>query len=172
MGSYNYGKKEVIAWIKDHFEKGSTCLDVGACDGKWGKLLGDHLEMDGIEIFEDNIELYRLNEIYNTIYFGDIADFEYEYYDLIIFGDVLEHMTVEKAQKVLAYAKPRCKDLIIGIPFLYEQGAIYGNPWEVHIQPDLTPEIFDERYPGYEMILRAASDYAYYHKGAADGSIG
>lgn len=78
-----------------------------------------------------------------------------------IFGDVLEHMTVEEAQKVIAYAKEHCNQMLIAVPFLWEQGAIRGNPNEVHIQPDLTPELFNERYPGFKPIFMSAK-YAYY----------
>ena len=130
-------------------------------------MLGDYLKMDCVEIFKPNVYVHELMRKYERTFIKDIADFHYDYgrYDLIIFGDVLEHMPVEKAQAVLKYAEPRCKDLIIGIPFLYTQGAIYGNPWEEHIQNDLTPELFDERYPGYELIIRPMWEYAYYHKG-------
>ena len=165
MGSYNEGKLEVVEWVKQRFPKGSTCLDVGACDGKWFNLLGDHFKMDCVEIFKPNVYEHDLMNKYERVFVNDVANFRYAWYDLIIFGDVLEHMPVEKAQAVLKYAEPRCKDLIIGIPFLYTQGAIYGNPWEEHIQNDLTPEIFDERYPGYELIIRPMWEYAYYHKG-------
>ena len=48
MGSYSYGKEEVVNYIKSVFPKGSTCLDVGACDGKYFDLLGDYLKMDGV----------------------------------------------------------------------------------------------------------------------------
>ena len=39
-----------------------------------------------------------------------------------------------------------------------------GNPWEKHIQEDLTEERFAERYPQYKLLLKAANDYAYYTK--------
>lgn len=165
MGSYNEGKLEVVEWVKQRFPKGSICLDVGACDGKWFNLLGDYLKMDCVEIFKPNVYEHDLMNKYEKVFVNDVANFRYAWYDLIIFGDVLEHMPVEKAQAVLKYAEPRCNDLIIGIPFLYTQGAIYGNPWEEHIQNDLTPEIFDERYPGYEVIVRPLNEYCYYHKG-------
>lgn len=164
MASYNCGKDEMVAWVKENFPKGSTCLDVGACDGKWWRLLGDYLKMDAVEIFTPNVVKHDLESKYNQVFNMDVADLEYKYYDLIIFGDVIEHMTTAKAQKVLDYAYPRCKDMIIGVPYMYSQDAIYGNPWEVHIQNDLTPEIFAERYPEYRKLLRAASDYAYYSK--------
>ena len=125
---------------------------MGACDGKYYHLLGDYLKMDAVEIFEPNISRHQLDKLYNKVYNCDVADLEYDYYDLIIFGDVLEHMTVENAQKVLEYAKPRCKDLIIAIPYGYKQGPLYGNQWETHIQDDLTVENFVERYGEYNMF--------------------
>lgn len=163
MGSYDLGKNLIVRWVKDHFPKGATCLDVGACDGKWYDLLGDYLKMDACEAFQPNIQRWELAKKYNKVYWGDIAFMDYKHYDLIIFGDVIEHMSIGKAQKVLEYAKDRCDDLIIAVPYEYPQGEIYGNPYEVHIQDDLTPEIFDKRYPNYESLW-ANDEYGYYHK--------
>ncbi len=163
MGSYEDGKTEVIKWIHSNFKQGDTCLDVGPCDGKWYNLLGQFFTMDAVEIFEPNIKNHQLDKKYNKVFNQDIVDLEYSYYDCIIFGDVIEHMSIEKAQKVLAYAGTRCKDMIVAVPFLYKQGEIYGNKWEIHIQDDLTKEIFHQRYPGYEAIWEN-NRYAYYHK--------
>ena len=160
MASYDCGKKEVCEWIRETIDEDGTILDVGACDGKWRRLLPEYPNMDAIEIYEDNaLEVY---EMYRQMYIGDIADYEYEYYDLVIFGDVIEHMTTAKARRVLDYAKTHGGYVLIAVPYEYEQGAIYGNPYEEHLQPDLTPEIFEERYPGYDVLLRAAEDYCYY----------
>ena len=71
-------------------------------------------------------------------------------------------MTVEQAQRVIEYAKGRCREMIVAVPFLYRQGPMYGNRWEAHMQEDLTPEKFDERYPGFRMIYRPKPNYAYY----------
>ena len=162
MGSYFYGKPEVCTWVRKNFPTTSTILDVGACDGKWRKLLPDY-KMDAVEIFE----AYALTLTgYRNVFITDIAALEYEWYDLIIFGDIVEHLSVEAAKNELEYARDRCRDMIVAVPFRYEQGAIYGNPYEVHVQPDLTPENFDERYPGFEVLLRARDNYCYYHKGA------
>lgn len=161
MASYNFGKEVIVSWLKRDFEKGSTALDVGACDGKWGKLLSDHFVLDAVEAFAPNAA--SLPALYRRVFVNDIADMEYGQYDLIIFGDVIEHMSVEKAQKVINYAWPRCKDMIVAVPYLYKQDAIYGNPWEVHIQDDLTPENFKERYPGLSLVW-GNSEYGYYRK--------
>lgn len=162
MGSYDYGKKEVCGWIREHFPINAKILDVGACDGKWQWLLPEYTNMGAVEAFAPNLKnLYCYNEVFHA----DIRGFKYERYDLIIFGDILEHLTVEEAQGVLAYARPRCKDMIIAVPFLYEQDALYGNPYEVHVQDDLTPENFDERYPGFEVLCDPGHNYRYYHMG-------
>lgn len=162
MGSYNCGKPEVVAWIRENFGRDSTVLDVGAGDGKWKGLLPEFPNMDAVEIYEPNAKKL---EGYRKVYTADIRGFEYESYDLIIFGDVIEHLSVEDAQAVLEYAKPRCRDMVVAVPFLYPQGEMYGNPNEVHIQDDLTAELFEERYPGFEVLHDTPLNYCYYHKG-------
>ena len=162
MSSYFFGKPEICAWIRKWFTRDAEILDVGACDGLWRRLLPDYPNMDAVEVFAPHMaELAN----YRKAFLADIRTFEYAYYDLIIFGDVIEHLTPDEARAVLEYARPRCRDLIIAVPYQYEQGAIYGNPYEVHIQDDLTPELFEERFPGFEVLLLAADDYCYYHKG-------
>ena len=164
MASLDVGKKETVNWICNNFSKGSTCLDVGACDGKWGKLLNDYLIMDTIEIYEPNITKHNLNKIYRHAFKGDVRDFIYKHYDLIIFGDVLEHMSVEEAHKVLEYAWDRCRDLIVAVPYQWVNRSHYGNPWEIHIQDDLTPKNVLERYPKLKPLF-IYERYGYYTKG-------
>lgn len=163
MASYDYGKEEILNWIRRTFQKGDTCLDVGACDGKWAHLLDGYLRIDACEIFEPNIIQHNLAALYRQVYHADIVDLMYRHYDLIIFGDVIEHMSVERAQQAIAYALPRCRDLIVGVPYLYAQGELYGNKWERHIQADLTPERFAERYPDLKLLYDTGRQYAYYH---------
>lgn len=161
MGSYDYGKPFVCAWVREHFPLNSTVLDVGACDGKWKKLLPEYRDMDAVEAFAPNLKNLGA---YRNVFHTDIRSFGYDWYDLIIFGDILEHLTVAQAQEMLDYAKPRCRDMIIAVPFLYKQGAIHGNPYEVHIQDDLTAELFEKRYPGYDVLCDPVRNYRYYHK--------
>lgn len=164
MGSHPYGKPAVCQWVRDHFPQDSTILDVGACDGIWRELLPEY-RMDAVEIYKPNADRLRG---YGLVFCCDIADYPFVWYDLIIFGDVIEHMPVEKAQQVLAWAAPRCRDMIVAVPFRYPQGEIYGNPWERHIQDDLTPELFAERYPGFEVLVDTGRNYCYYHKKVTD----
>ena len=55
--------------------------------------------------------------------------------------------------------------MIIAVPWLYEQCAIYGNEYGIHIQDDLTPELFAERYLGFDVLCDPGHGYCYYHKG-------
>lgn len=181
MASYDYGKDQVmarlLAWLskRDRYDD-VNILDVGACDGKWAGLIyqttnalrkTDDLPLtliDAVEIFKPNAA--RILNLYDNVFVGGIQDYGYKFhqYDIIIFGDVIEHMEVNEAQYVLDYARGNCgADIIVGVPFQYKQGPLYGNPWEKHIQDDLTPELMDERYPGLELMFQAAPDYAYYH---------
>lgn len=162
MPSLDIGKDIVCEWIRKNFKPDSAILDVGSCDGKWKKLLPEYENMDAVDAWEPNC--IQCEKLYRHTFHKDVAEFEYGEYDLIIFGDVIEHMDVPAAQKVLQYAADRCKDMVVAVPFEYPQGAIYGNPWEIHKQPDLTAEIFAERYPGFEVLHDTGERYCFYHK--------
>ena len=178
MASYNDGKADVVAYIlkqakRKKSKEAFNILDVGACDGKWADFIQSAasrqeglpaIRIDAVEAWKPNAD--AIVDKYDHVYNITMQAFEYrkDRYDCIIFGDVIEHMTVEDAQKVLEYARERCKEIIVGVPFRYPQGAIYGNPYEIHIQDDLTFENFQERYPGFELLFMARSDYAYFIK--------
>lgn len=164
MGSYNEGKKDIVNFLTRNFSNGATVLDVGCCDGKWADLLDNYFVIDGVEVFKPNVVRHKLLDKYRNLFIGDIKDYKYDWYDIIIFGDVIEHLSIGDAQEVLKYAYVRSREIIIGIPFQYPQGIIYGNPYEVHIQADLTKNIFNKRYPEYEILIQPKDDYAYYHK--------
>jgi len=164
MASYIDGKAEVLRWIRKTIPKDGTILDVGACDGVWSDLLFEYKNMDAVEIYQPNIISFRLKEKYRNVFNENIVNLRYNDYDLIIFGDIVEHLEVADAQTVLEYANPRCKELIISVPWLYEQNVIYGNLYERHIQDDLTPEIFRERYGDYQVLIAPRADYCYFIK--------
>ena len=160
MPSLDIGKDKVCEWVRKTFKPDAKVLDVGACDGKWKELLPEY-EMDAVEAWEPNC--IAIKDKYTHVFHKDIAEFDYGKYDLIIFGDVIEHMDVPTAQRVLEYASTRCTDMIVAVPYMYPQDAIYGNPWERHKQPDLTAEIFAERYPNLEVLHDTGKNYCFYH---------
>jgi hypothetical protein len=94
----------------------------------------------------------------------DAADVPVDGYDLVIMGDVLEHMTVEAAQLFLSRCEAAHAAVLVLVPFLYEQDACWDNEHERHLQPDLTDAVFNERYPGFT-ALRVNGEFGLYFKG-------
>lgn len=160
--SYPYYKEEVREYLEKNFKESAKVLDVGAGSGTYYDLLGDYFkEIDAVEVFEPNVERFHLREKYSKVYVCDIQDFRYEYYDIIVFGDVLEHLTVPEAREVLEYAKERCKELVVAVPYMYPQGIEEDNVYEIHKQEDLTDQVVLERYPMLMPLYRNEL-YGYY----------
>lgn len=125
----------------------STVLDVGAGKGTYADLLAPlGLVVDGIEVWPPYVKEFDLVNKYRSLTIEDARTAvpriaKARRYDLVVFGDVLEHMTEEEsldlwkaAAKVAAYG-------LISVPVIhYPQGAEFGNPYEVHVQEHLTPE--------------------------------
>lgn len=163
-GSYPYFKEDVAKYLKENFKTDATILDIGAGNGSYYDYLHDYFtNMEAVEVFEPNIKEYQLEEKYKKVYNVNIKDFEYEHYDIIIFGDVLEHLNVEDAQRVLDYALDRCEEVIVAVPYMYVQDEIYGNKYEIHLQPDLTKQNMFERYPRLKYLI-GCDAYGYYIK--------
>ena len=146
--SYAIYKKEITDYLKELFTKKASILDVGAGEGTYLPFLQDYFtNIEAVEIFKPNIDNFHLEEKYKKVYNIDIRDFKYDYYDIIIFGDIIEHLDVKDAQKVLKYAYNRCKFMIVAVPYLSSQGIEEDNVYEIHKQDDLTDKIMKERYP-------------------------
>lgn len=166
--SYSYFKKKIKKYLSNTLPANTSVLDVGAGCGTYYNLLHDVFpNMDAVEVFKDNIINYSLEDKYNKVYNMDIKNFKFEHYDLVIMGDVLEHLTVEEAQFVIEYIYPRCNQLLIAVPYQMEQGEVENNKYEIHLQPDLTPEIFGQRYPQMKFLC-GNGGYGYYVKGETD----
>ena len=162
--SYSLFKKEVGEYLTDIFLKDSLVLDIGPGEGAYYELLKNNFTLDCVEIFNPYIQEFNLKQKYRVVYNKDIKDFEFnEYYDLIILGDVLEHLTVLDAQIVLQRCELNSESILVAIPYNYVQEMVYDNVNEIHIQDDLTDEIFKSRYPGYVKIF-GDENYGYYFK--------
>ena len=164
--SYKYYKKDVKKYLIDKFPEDARILDVGAGCGTYYNLLHDYFtenSFHAVEVFYPNIKNYDLDSKYKAIYCVDIKDFEYDFYNIIIFGDIIEHLTVEEAQQVLKYAYDRCDEMIVAVPYEMEQGIAEDNVYEIHKQPDLTPENMLERYPMLKLLVKNKK-YGYYVK--------
>jgi SAM-dependent methyltransferase len=136
-GSKINGKERIKEFVHKQTDI-TTILDIGPGSGTYARLLGDKYTYIGVEIFEHYVEQFRLKHLYHTLIIGDASEIELPPADLIIFGDVLEHMKKEKAEKLLAKAINDYKHIVVSIP-INEGGSIvhadihYGNEHEAHI---------------------------------------
>jgi hypothetical protein len=154
--SFDFYNKEVLNIVCLLAPNGKI-LEVGPGCGKYGKELKKSFPdgIDAIEIFESYIERFNLESVYRKIYIGDVRNvcLESDDYEIVIMGDVIEHMLIKDAQAVIkTFSKANC-GIIAMVPYLYPQDECFDNPHEAHIQPDLTEEIFLQRYPGFIKIV-------------------
>ena len=157
-------KEETIKHLFDNFKHSSTILDIGAGAGYYSKLL-KHIfpNMDAIEIFEPYIEQYQLRSKYNNVWNENILTFEFDHYDIILMGDILEHIEESEGIEIVKKIYSKCDELVIAIPFNAPQGIWGGNIYETHLQPELTHESFLEKYEGFKP-LEYRNDYGVYIK--------
>jgi hypothetical protein len=105
------GKLFFKEWLGT-FTEVKTILDVGPGSGIYStlaRMTRPDIFIDCVEIYEPYVERFGLHLKYRTIIVGSILDVEIEDYDLIILGDVLEHLTWRNAiwcwKKMKAHAK-------------------------------------------------------------------
>lgn len=163
--SFAAGKFEIADFLERYLRPRDAICDMGAGVGTYYELLGPDYDWTAVEIWHPSAEYLRT--MYSEVYEMDIRDFEYHrYYNLVIFGDVLEHLTVEDAQRTIAKAKKHADMIMVAVPYLLAQESEYGNEAERHLQPDLTDEIFRERYPGFYPVFIVYEErkprYGYY----------
>jgi SAM-dependent methyltransferase len=152
-GNWGYLGPDVKRYLTENFSKNSSILDIGCGHGFYYKLLSDHFnKFDAVEIWSPYIQEYNLEQMYDNIYNVNILDFEFEYYDIIIMGDILEHLDRIEAQNLLNKIKDKCQELIVVVPYYLPQGEVFGNKYEIHLQPDLDDSIMSEYYPMLELI--------------------
>lgn len=113
-------------------------LDVGCGYGKYGVLLREYLDptpqIHGIELWEPYVEPHRLRGIYDHLRVGDallLPQPVLDNFDMVMMGDVIEHMPKEDALAFLGRVKG---SQVIVTPVVYFQA---GNdslpPTECHV---------------------------------------
>ena len=160
--SFTYFKPEVKEWFISNVPISYRVLDVGPGIGTYSDILrSSGYKLDAVEIFEPYIEKYNLKEKYDNVYIGDITLFNIDDYDFIILGDVLEHLKMDDAIKLINSIINSGKECLVAVPYTMEQGEHEGNIYETHHQPDLTIEVMKERYSKLECIYNNEY-YGYY----------
>jgi cyclopropane fatty-acyl-phospholipid synthase-like methyltransferase len=146
--SSKQGKPETVKWVNDNKDSINNILDIGAGSGTYYKLLSPikTFKWSAVEAWKSYIEEFNLEQMYEVVYNEDIRNFKWqEQYDLVIAGDILEHMTKSEAEEVVKKILDHTKTLIISIPITHmPQEAINDNPFEYHVKDDWShKEILD-----------------------------
>jgi SAM-dependent methyltransferase len=117
-------------------------LDVGAGLGFYAAYRRPGQHWTGVEIWAPYIKTYDLHSKYDQVVVGDIRYLDWRHFmplDLVVCGDVLEHMSKDDALKVLNTALGHARIVLVSIPIVIsEQGEKYGNPFETHVKSDWT----------------------------------
>jgi len=122
-----------------------SVLDVGAGAGAYLDLIREHLGyevyVEAVEVWEPYIKEFNLESRYGAVWNKDVREWKTFPYDLVIFGDILEHMTKEEAIELWDKVSKTARYAIISIPIIhYPQGHEHGNPYEEHVKDDWSSE--------------------------------
>lgn len=160
--SYTLYKEKVKQHFLTALQPNIRILDVGPGCGTYSHLLKQNFpNMDAIEIFESYVGQFDLLNKYNNVIIGDIREYDFRDYEYLIMGDVLEHLSTSDAKNILKVVKENDILCMVAVPYNYEQGTYMDNVHETHLQPDLTHEIFLERYPDFNLLI-GDEKYGYY----------
>lgn len=130
----------------------TTVLDVGAGAGKYGRMwnaISPEAEITGVEVYEPYFIQFKneYRDFYKTVHLGDIIQALDEpeiKFDLVIFGDVLEHLPKSSGLDVLHFFTYRSKYIWSQFPrhYLQNPSDVQGNFYEAHISV-WRPQDFD-----------------------------
>jgi hypothetical protein len=119
--SANEGKLFFKDWFQTFADQINYVLDIGPGSGIYCDLIRQvkpSTDVRAVEIFAPYIDRYKLSEKYNTIYINNIrsTSLSGELYDLIILGDVLEHLSCSEAIDTWNYLKKHTKFIWLSLP--------------------------------------------------------
>lgn len=144
--SLKSGKAETLAWFQHNESNITTVVDIGPGSGTYINLIKEEAKCCvnatwiGVEIWKPYIEKFQLESRYNKILNQDIRTVNWSNLspDVVIAGDVLEHMTKDDAVALVNQILTVAKTLIISIPIRYmpQDEHAYENPHEAHIKDD------------------------------------
>lgn len=157
-GSVRNGKETIVNWVKT-LENVNTIVDVGAGSGTYYNLFVEEFGMlknarwIGLEVWKPAIEKWGIDKVYSSVINEDARTFDWtkvSNIDLVIMGDVLEHMKKEEAMALVDKVLDHSRYGIISIPVKHwPQGAINDNPYEVHVKDDWSHREVMETFSNY-----------------------
>lgn len=153
------GKEQIAKWISASSDI-NTVLDVGCGEGTYPKILREKFNILtqatwwGVEVWPAYIQEFELEKLYDKLLNEDIRLIDWSSlpkFDLVIFGDILEHMTKEESQAVIDNALKHSKFCVISIPVVrMKQGAVGGNPYEIHVKDNWSHDEVLSSFPNIQ----------------------
>ncbi|MFK4801645.1 class I SAM-dependent methyltransferase [Streptomyces sp. MPA0124] len=151
------GKDWSLDWFRYHLP--NTVTDVGPGEGTYAKLfrpVHEGVWWTAIEVHKPYITKYKLKStktrrMYDEIHVEDVRESEDHLFhrDLVVFGDVLEHVERDDAVVLLERAVAAgAWNILVSVPIVDSpQGEVDGNPHEAHLH-QWDPDDMDEVMAG------------------------
>ncbi len=142
----------------------ASVLDIGAGDGKWGRLLKTHCPKataDAVEIHRPHAKDLEHARIYRQVFNTDARNLRMfsggQRYDVAILGDVLEHMPERDAHMFVTALKLNVGRIYLTIPVTecLQDGNLLGNVYETHMYQWSDKEI---RALGFRLLNVGANE--------------
>lgn len=135
-----------------------TILDIGPGYGKYSRLVREVLPpetiIEAVEIDKSYIKKFNLTEHYNKVHNLPVQKFIEDgidkNYDLIIFGDVIEHLKKSEGIDAVNFFVYRSKNILIQWPHGYIQNTWEGREHEAHISVWGKSDFLNFDYKWYE----------------------
>lgn len=148
-----YSVRENDEFVLNLFYEDSSIqrvLDVGVGSGTYGRLLKgagaiERENLHGVEVWEPYEGLFGLHQFYGRMIYANILTLtpdDLDHYDLIIFGDVLEHIDSKDLPTVWRLAEAVADRVLISLPKGHwpQTEGEHGNPYEAHVDGHVTGE--------------------------------
>lgn len=146
-----YSSESGKAYIRNIISrvKHDRMLDIGCGSGTYAKMFPE-ASWVGVEAWEPYINEFGLNNFYEQIILADARGLRLATlgrFDVVVLGDVLEHMEKIDAQRLLENVKCIADTIIVSIPIgYYPQDDYNGNPHERHITDNWTDSDFRQTF--------------------------
>ena len=156
-GSSRQGKSYSAGIILSLEKKGliRRVIDVGVGAGTYAQFLKPSMpntHWSGIEAYQPYITHFQLDKLYDLVVTADARYVDWKKIgdaDLIIFGDIVEHMTRDEAVSMVGDALNHARFVMLSMPVVfYPQDEAHGNPFERHIVDDWDHGSILKCFPG------------------------